>query len=106
MPYEPTSKLVLDLKSWCAKHRVKQVELSHLLGVSPQAVNEWFKGKSHPRGELIVRIMEMIKHKPPAGDLRRPESAMKKTKKPKSKKPTEKASAIIDGEKAAQEMEF
>jgi hypothetical protein len=70
MADEPISSLVKDLKSWCTKHRVKQVELSDLLGVSPQAVNEWFKGRSHPRGELIVRIMEMVKHKPPAGELR------------------------------------
>jgi predicted transcriptional regulator len=87
---------------------VKQVELSYLLGVSKQAVNEWFKGKSHPRGELIVQIMEMIKRKPPVGDLRQAKAVVKKTKKPKSKKPTKKADVIqdIDASKVAQEMEF
>jgi DNA-binding transcriptional regulator YiaG len=70
MPHEFTSKLVQDLKTWCVKNRVKQVELSSMLGVGASAVTEWFKGRNHPRGELIPKIMEMIKHKPPPGKPR------------------------------------
>jgi DNA-binding transcriptional regulator YiaG len=67
MSDRPTSKPVIALKAWCVAHRVKQTELAGMLGVSSSAVTEWFKGRSHPKGELTVKILEMVKRKPPPG---------------------------------------
>jgi hypothetical protein len=78
MPDE-LSNLVRDLQTWCTTHRVKGVELSAMLGVSPQAVSEWFKGRSHPSGKLVLQILEMIKQKPPPGQPRKPKSKKRKT---------------------------
>jgi DNA-binding transcriptional regulator YiaG len=64
MSPETTSKLIADLKAWRDTHRVKQVELASMLGVSPQAVTEWFKGRSHPSGKLVLVILELLKRKP------------------------------------------
>jgi predicted XRE-type DNA-binding protein len=91
------SNLVLQLQSWCETHRVKQVELASMLGVTPAAVTEWFKGRNHPKGELIVRIMEMVKHKPPAGRSRKPKERKQKPK-PASHSPEDNG--------GAEDMEF
>jgi len=92
MPDNPTSTLVHRLKNWCTRHRIKQVELSSMLDVTPAAVTEWFKGRSHPSGKLIVQIMEMVKHKPPAGELRQKKGKPEKRTKPK-KETTEEPNA-------------
>jgi transcriptional regulator with XRE-family HTH domain len=83
MPNEPTSQLVRDLKTYCMERGVKQNDLASTLGVTPAAVTEWFHGRSHPSGKLIVQIMALLK-----------------TKRKKKSKPE------IDGNDAAKDMEF
>lgn len=60
---EPTSQLVRDLKVYCTENKIKQVDLASTLGVTRSAVTEWFHGRSHPSGKLIVQIMAMLKTK-------------------------------------------
>jgi hypothetical protein len=55
--------------SWialAALWQIKQVELAQSLGVSPQLVTEWIKGRKHPTGEQALAMLELIKSKPKA----------------------------------------
>jgi DNA-binding transcriptional regulator YiaG len=60
---ERTAKLLTELKTWCHTNRVKQVELAKMLGVTPQGVTEWFKGRNQPTGEQVLAMLEILKKK-------------------------------------------
>jgi len=60
---ERTSKLLSELKTWCDTNRVKQVELARMLGVTPQGVTEWFKGRNQPTGEQVLAMLEILNKK-------------------------------------------
>lgn len=38
-----------------------QTSLAELMGVTPQAVQQWVKGKSHPKGERLKRLASILK---------------------------------------------
>lgn len=66
MSAERTQRLIAEVKLWCEEHQIKQVELAQSLGVSPQLVTEWIKGRKHPTGEQALAMLELIKSKPKA----------------------------------------
>jgi DNA-binding transcriptional regulator YiaG len=64
MSPERIARLLSDVVSWCKKNRYTQVELAQALGVSPQLVTEWKKGRAQPTGEQALHMQELIKTKP------------------------------------------
>jgi DNA-binding transcriptional regulator YiaG len=38
----------------------KPIQLARTLGVSPQAVTEWFKGRKEPTGEQVLAMQEIL----------------------------------------------
>jgi DNA-binding transcriptional regulator YiaG len=59
-----TEKLLLDVFSWCETHGVNQSELARMLGVNPQHVTEWKKGRNLPNAETALVMVELLKSKP------------------------------------------
>jgi DNA-binding transcriptional regulator YiaG len=57
--------LLKEVFAWCEKHSVNQVELAKLLGVKPQHVTEWKKGRNRPSAEAALTMLELLETKPP-----------------------------------------
>lgn len=64
MAPERIERLLTEVQEWCEAHNVSQTELARLLGVNPQHVTEWKKGRSHPSGENALAMLELLKTKP------------------------------------------
>jgi DNA-binding transcriptional regulator YiaG len=60
-----TDKLLKEVFAWCEKHDVNQVELAKLLGVNPQHVTEWKKGRARPNAETALNMLAVLKRKGP-----------------------------------------
>jgi DNA-binding transcriptional regulator YiaG len=61
-----TEKLLADVFAWCEANGINQVELARMLGVNPQHVTEWKKGRNLPNAETALTMLELIKGKPRA----------------------------------------
>jgi DNA-binding transcriptional regulator YiaG len=59
-----TEKLLLDVLSWCETRGVNQSELARMLGVNPQHVTEWKKGRNLPNAETALVMVELLRTKP------------------------------------------
>ena len=59
-----TEKLLAEVFTWCEGTGVSQSELARLLGVNPQHVTEWKKGRNLPSAESALAMLELIKTKP------------------------------------------
>ena len=44
---------------YCIKRNISVIEVTQQLGVSRQAVYNWFAGMSEPRKEMVSRIREL-----------------------------------------------
>jgi predicted XRE-type DNA-binding protein len=58
---ELTSKLLNQLRRWCAKERGRQAQVSRLLGVSAQAVSNLLADRQQLTGEQALVIQEFLK---------------------------------------------
>jgi len=66
MAPERIERLLADVQTWAQTHGINQVELSEMLGVKPQHITEWKKGRSRPSGETALAMLELIQKKPKA----------------------------------------
>jgi transcriptional regulator with XRE-family HTH domain len=48
------------------QHQLSQGQLAILLGVTPQAISKWERGKSMPTFSLLLRICEILDTTPDA----------------------------------------
>jgi transcriptional regulator with XRE-family HTH domain len=60
MAPERTDRFLEELKTWTQRQGMTQVELGSKLGVSPQHVTEWFKGRKFPTGEQVLAMQELM----------------------------------------------
>jgi len=63
MSPERTQMFLTSVRVWCKTNGVKQIELARMLGVSPQSVTEWFKGRNQPTGEQVLAMQEILARK-------------------------------------------
>ena len=64
MAPERIERLLAEVQEGCKTHNVSQTELARLLGVNPQHITEWKKGRSKPSGESALAMLELLKTKP------------------------------------------
>lgn len=48
------------LRNFLNSHSITQSELARMLDVPKQTVNGWIKGRTMPKYERLIQIMEMI----------------------------------------------
>lgn len=48
------------LQNFLDSHSITQTELARMLDVPKQTVNGWIKGRTMPKYERLIQIMEMI----------------------------------------------
>ena len=48
------------LQNFLDSHSITQAELARMLDVPKQTVNGWIKGRTMPKYERLIQIMEMI----------------------------------------------
>jgi transcriptional regulator with XRE-family HTH domain len=56
MAPERIDRLLAEVQEWCKAHNVSQTELARLIGVNPQHITEWKKGRSRPSGENTLAM--------------------------------------------------
>lgn len=49
-----------NIGSQLAAHRMTQIELANRLGVGPATVNDWVKGRTTPRSNVLRRLTEVF----------------------------------------------
>ena len=54
------TRLVSELKAWSDEQHGRQSELARYLGISRQAINNWFGGRSGPTAEQALAIQEFL----------------------------------------------
>jgi transcriptional regulator with XRE-family HTH domain len=52
------SRIIRDARE---KLKLNQSQLAELIGVSPQAVQQWESGATQPRGKRLSKIAEVLK---------------------------------------------
>ena len=55
-----TQKLLDDLKEWCDQERGRRLAIAELLGLSRQAITNWFSGRQQPTSEQILTVQEFL----------------------------------------------
>jgi plasmid maintenance system antidote protein VapI len=65
---ERTKKLLSELQTWCNREYGRRSEAARVLGVSPQAVTNWFAGRQELTGEQALALHEFL------GEARRSEA--------------------------------
>jgi transcriptional regulator with XRE-family HTH domain len=58
-----TKELIKRIKPWCADQGIRQQDLAKMLGVSPQLITEWIKGRKEPMGEQVLHLLEILSSK-------------------------------------------
>lgn len=48
------------LQNFLNSHSISQAELARMLDVPKQTVNGWIKGRTMPKYERLIQIMEMM----------------------------------------------
>ena len=48
------------LQNFIDSHSISQAELARMLDVPKQTVNGWIKGRTMPKYERLIQIMEMM----------------------------------------------
>lgn len=48
------------LQNFLDSHSISQTEFARMLDVPKQTINSWIKGRTMPKYERLVRIMEMM----------------------------------------------
>lgn len=48
------------LQNFLDSHSISQVEFARMLDVPKQTVNGWIKGRTMPKYERLIQIMEMM----------------------------------------------
>lgn len=48
------------LQNFLDSHSITQVELARMLDVPKQTINSWIKGRTMPKYERLIQIMEMM----------------------------------------------
>ena len=48
------------LQNFLDSHSISQAEFARMLGVPKQTVNGWIKGRTMPKYERLIQIMEMM----------------------------------------------
>lgn len=48
------------LQNFLDSHSISQAELARMLDVPKQTVNGWIKGRTMPKYERLIQIMEMM----------------------------------------------
>lgn len=76
-------KLLADLKAYGERNSFKQTELAEKLGIGPQQLNDWFRGRREPTTERALQIIELIKSDPKPEAKKQPQS----NKRPKKDQP-------------------
>jgi DNA-binding transcriptional regulator YiaG len=64
MAPERIDRLLSEVQEWYKAHNVSQTELARLIGVNPQHITEWKKGRSRPSAENALAMLELLKTKP------------------------------------------
>jgi transcriptional regulator with XRE-family HTH domain len=59
-----TKEIIKRIQPWCVEHGIRQQDLAKMLGVSPQLITEWIKGRKEPMGEQILHLLEILNNKP------------------------------------------
>ena len=57
---ERTKKLLSELQTWCNREYGRRSEAARVLGVSPQAVTNWFAGRQELTGEQALALHEFL----------------------------------------------
>ncbi len=55
-----TQKLLDALQGWCDKQRGRRAKAAGLIGISPQALANWFSGRQQPTAEQILIVREFL----------------------------------------------
>ena len=50
-----------DLKAWISEEERTEAYLAKKLGVSPQRLNQWMKGETHPNLKAWLKIKEFLR---------------------------------------------
>ncbi len=58
-----TKEIIKRIQPWCTERGVRQQDLAQMLGVSPQLITEWIKGRKEPMGEQILHLLEILNSK-------------------------------------------
>jgi len=57
-----TTKFLAEVKRWLKKSGIKQTDLAEILGVSPQLITDWFKGRKFPVAEETLHLQELMRN--------------------------------------------
>lgn len=60
-PTPLTDKFLEDLRLKLKDLRIKKNHFAKLLGTSPQVINTYFHNVRKPTGEMVLRMIELIK---------------------------------------------
>ena len=55
-----TQKILDELKAWCDEERGRRTEASRALGVTTQAITDWFGKRRQPTAEQILAVQEFL----------------------------------------------
>jgi|GraSoiStandDraft_39_1057311.scaffolds.fasta_scaffold632058_2 transcriptional regulator with XRE-family HTH domain len=64
MSPERTRRLIAEVEAWRQVNKITQKDLSEMLKMTPQQLNDILKGRTQPTGEQVLHLQEIIKTKP------------------------------------------
>ena len=60
----PRTQYILDqLKVWCDAKYGRRTEVADELGLPPQAITDWLKGRRQPTAEQVLHLQDFLSRK-------------------------------------------
>jgi hypothetical protein len=56
-----TQKILDELKAYCDAERGRRTEVAEKIGISRQALANWFYGRQQPTSEQILTVQEFLR---------------------------------------------
>ena len=61
-PFKPIRRPEIRHRVRLKKSGIKQTDLAEILGVSPQLITDWFKGRKFPVAEETLHLQELMRN--------------------------------------------
>jgi hypothetical protein len=55
-----TQKILEELRIWCDGGRGRRTEVAREIGVTTQAITDWFAGRRQPTAEQILDVQDFL----------------------------------------------
>ena len=55
-----TQRLIDQLRLWCDQEKGRRTEAARSIGVTTQAITDWFAGRRNPTAEQILDVQEFL----------------------------------------------